>query len=189
MFVANVKITIRKEIKFRTRKIAKVKFQYQISVALPPREIPLSSGWYACKLLVSDTGKVQNITVACALLMEDVTDPAGEAIQISSMRWCRGLPQEERNAKVFGAVCDSYSISGKGLGKEAQTQIVQPEAKTQIVQPEAQTQSGAQNAKAEAPTHGVKKEPLELDATFPKTRKKQKKQPFARTDKYEPSVE
>ena len=161
MFVANVKIKIRKEIKFRKRKIAKVKFQYQISVALPPREIPLSSGWYACKLLVSDTGKVQNITVACALLMEDVTDPAGEAIQISSMRWCRGLPQEERNAKVFGAVCDSYSISGK--------------AQTQIVQPEAQTQSEAQNAKAEAQTHGVKKEPLELDATFPNARKKQKK--------------
>ena len=153
----------------------------------------MSSGWYACKLLVSDTGKVQNITVACALLMEDVTDAAGEAIQISSMRWCRGLPQEERNAKVYGAVCDSYTISGRCLAKEAQTQIVQlktkTQAKTQIVQPEAQTQSEAQNAKAEAQTHGVKKEPLELDATFPNARKKQKKQPFARTDKYEPSVE
>ena len=129
----------------------------------------MSSGWYACKLQVSDE-KVKKVVVACALLMQDVADPAPGGVQIQSMRWCRGLPMEERNSKVFGEVCDSYTI-------------VQPEPKTQattqIVQPEAKTQSEAQIAKPEAQTHGVKKEPLELDV---KARKKRKKAPFARTD-------
>ena len=126
---------------------------------LPEREVPLSTGWYACKLRV-DEARVTNIVVACALQIKDVEDDGQcEAVAINSMRWCRGLPLSERSARCFGHLADSYTI-------------VLPNTDTSHQPPEPNTKP---DTKPEPPV--VKKERIP-----PRKATKSKKPPFAVTD-------
>ena len=60
--------------------------------------MPTKSGWYACRLAVTDN-KVKEVIASIALQLVDVTD---DGVAIDSMRWCRGRPHSARNAKCWG---------------------------------------------------------------------------------------
>jgi hypothetical protein len=54
-------------------------------------------------------GKITDIVPAIAASVSDVVvDDAEGAIQIDKMRWCRGLPLEQRNSLVFGEAENAY---------------------------------------------------------------------------------
>ena len=110
-YVANVKI--KTNITRIQIEIAKIKIPKLTSVLLPSREIPLKSGWYACKIK-TDGCKVQEINIALAMRVKDceANPDTGEkeGIAISDMRWVRGLPRSERNAICYGQQIDTFAI-------------------------------------------------------------------------------
>ena len=82
-----------------------------VSVTLPVHEKPFVSGWYLSKFHVVED-KVVHVQPVCACQVVDVPSEKGpgmpSAISIQKMRWCHGVPKEERSAAVNKEQLDSY---------------------------------------------------------------------------------
>ena len=61
------------------------------------------------------TNRVTEVHVVIALKVKDIPAEPGEknnngAVGIYEMRWCRGLPMDQRNELCFGEFHDAYQI-------------------------------------------------------------------------------